>query len=113
VRPRKRSLAPIASWPRRRTPIPIPASEEKFKEVSVAYDVLGDKEKRKEYDEVRRLGPAAAASVAPVVPLVRAPVDSTSRPVTSETWAISSAASSAVDDASAPSAAPILRRHST
>jgi molecular chaperone DnaJ len=37
-----------------------PGSEEKFKEVSVAYDVLGDAEKRKEYDEVRRLGPAAA-----------------------------------------------------
>ena len=33
-----------------------PGSEEKFKAVSVAYDVLGDKEKRKEYDEVRRLG---------------------------------------------------------
>ena len=31
-----------------------PGSEEKFKEVSVAYDVLGDKEKRKEYDDVRR-----------------------------------------------------------
>jgi molecular chaperone DnaJ len=37
-----------------------PGSEEKFKEVSVAYDVLGDPDKRKEYDEVRRLGPAAA-----------------------------------------------------
>ena len=37
-----------------------PGSEEKFKEVSVAYDVLGDAEKRKEYDEVRRLGPAAS-----------------------------------------------------
>ena len=37
-----------------------PGSEEKFKEVSVAYDVLGDVAKRKEYDEVRRLGPAAA-----------------------------------------------------
>jgi molecular chaperone DnaJ len=37
-----------------------PGSEEKFKEVSVAYDVLGDATKRKEYDEVRRLGPAAA-----------------------------------------------------
>jgi molecular chaperone DnaJ len=35
-----------------------PGSEEKFKEVSVAYDVLGDKEKRKEYDEVRRQGAA-------------------------------------------------------
>jgi molecular chaperone DnaJ len=37
-----------------------PGSEEKFKEVSAAYDVLGDDVKRKEYDEIRRLGPAAA-----------------------------------------------------
>jgi molecular chaperone DnaJ len=34
-----------------------PGSEDKFKEVSAAYDVLGDADKRKEYDEVRRLGP--------------------------------------------------------
>src|SRR5579871_6722367 len=34
-----------------------PGSEERFKEVSAAYDVLGDAGKRKEYDEVRRLGP--------------------------------------------------------
>ncbi len=32
-------------------------AEEKFKEVSAAYDVLGDEAKRKEYDEVRSLGP--------------------------------------------------------
>ena len=33
------------------------AAEDRFKEVSAAYDVLGDETKRKEYDEVRRLGP--------------------------------------------------------
>ena len=36
------------------------AAEERFKEISSAYDVIGDAEKRKEYDEVRRLGPAGA-----------------------------------------------------
>ena len=34
-------------------------SEERFKEISAAYEVLGDETKRKEYDEVRRLGPMA------------------------------------------------------
>ncbi len=34
-------------------------AEEKFKDVSAAYDVLGDDDKRAEYDEVRRMGPAA------------------------------------------------------
>ncbi len=33
------------------------AAEERFKEVSAAYDVIGDADKRKEYDEVRRMGP--------------------------------------------------------
>lgn len=36
------------------------AAEERFKEISAAYDVIGDAEKRKEYDEVRRLGPMGA-----------------------------------------------------
>jgi molecular chaperone DnaJ len=31
--------------------------EEKFKDVSAAWDVLGDTAKRQEYDEIRRLGP--------------------------------------------------------
>ncbi len=35
------------------------AAEERFKEISAAYDVLSDESKRKEYDEVRRLGPMA------------------------------------------------------
>src|SRR6476620_4301840 len=38
-----------------------PGKEERFKEISAAYDVLSEPGKRKEYDEVRRLGPMAAA----------------------------------------------------
>ncbi|MCP3939583.1 MAG: DnaJ domain-containing protein [Actinomycetia bacterium] len=34
--------------------------DEKFKEISAAYDVLGDEDTRKEYDEARRVGPGAA-----------------------------------------------------
>lgn len=34
------------------------AAEDRFKEISAAYEVLGDETKRAEYDEVRRLGPA-------------------------------------------------------
>ncbi len=35
-----------------------PGEEEAFKEISAAYDVLGDADRRKEYDEVRAMGPA-------------------------------------------------------
>jgi len=33
------------------------SAEERFKDISAAYDVVGDEARRKEYDEVRRLGP--------------------------------------------------------
>ncbi len=35
-----------------------PGSEDRFKEISAAYDVVGDEAKRKEYDEARALGVA-------------------------------------------------------
>jgi molecular chaperone DnaJ len=41
------------------------AAEERFKRVAAAYDVLGDAEKRSEYDEVRRLGPMAGGNGGP------------------------------------------------
>src|SRR3954453_13503061 len=35
------------------------SAEERFKEISAAYDVIGDETKRKEYDDARRMGPMA------------------------------------------------------
>ena len=45
-----------------------PGSEDRFKEISAAYDVLGDPDRRKEYDEVRRLGPMAGGFGGPGAP---------------------------------------------
>lgn len=36
-------------------------AETRFKEVSAAYDVIGDKDKRARYDEVRKMGPIGGA----------------------------------------------------
>ena len=36
-------------------------AETKFKEISAAYDVIGDEKKRSEYDELRRLGPLGSS----------------------------------------------------
>jgi len=64
---RKRSRAPICKLAKSSHPDTNPGVEEKFKEVSVAYDVLGDKEKRKEYvtrfDVSDRPRPASALPV--------------------------------------------------
>jgi molecular chaperone DnaJ len=40
-------------------------AEERFKEVSAAYDVLGDEEKRKSYDQVREMGASGFGGFGP------------------------------------------------
>ena len=71
--PRTTSRRPTASWRAPTTPTPTPATtakHEKFKAVAEAYDVVGDAEKRKKYDELRAAGaqrrlPAAASAAGP------------------------------------------------
>jgi molecular chaperone DnaJ len=41
------------------------SAEDRFKEISAAYDVLGDETRRKEYDEVRTLGPMGGGRTMP------------------------------------------------
>jgi molecular chaperone DnaJ len=73
--PRTRSRRPTASSRARTTPTRTPTTRgrTRFKEIGEAYAVLGDEAKRREYDELRRLGaagfgaggfPAAVASAA-------------------------------------------------
>lgn len=42
-----------------------PAAEERFKEITAAYEVIGDPERRKEYDQVRAMGPVAGPGGGP------------------------------------------------
>ena len=92
------------------------AAEERFKEISAAYDVLGDEAKRKEYDEIRRLGPIGGFQGGEPG---WTPVDSTSTSA-AKASATSSARCSAAGDAAAArrrppvrNVAPMSRRPST
>ena len=58
----KEIAAPYRKLAKEHHPDTNPAPRKRFKGISAAYDVLGDPEKRKEYDEVRRHGPVAASA---------------------------------------------------
>ena len=87
-------------------------AEERFKEISAAHDVLGDAEKRKEYDEVRQM---VASGVGPGgfggggARRIRA-ASRTSASKTSATWAASATSSATCSADAAARAARRARR---
>ena len=101
--------APTGSWPRSTTPTPTRVRE-RFKEISAAYDVLGDADKRKEYDEVRAMGPVAGGFGGGF----RAAVAAVAAPSGWRTWVTSATCSAACSVAARrtrrPGRAPAGRR---
>ena len=89
-----------------------PGSEERFKEISAAYDVLGDAEKRKEYDEVRAHGPVGGFGGAPGWRR-HLPHGGHGRPERPLRGPLRGAAAARARPSAGPSAAPTWRRSST
>ena len=88
------------------------AAEERFKEVSAAYDVVGNDERRKEYDEVRRLGPAGAGFPGGGGP-GRVPVPGRGRPRRSARRAVRPAVAAGVAEVAGRTGARTSRPSST